>query len=66
MVMSDAWDCVVVGPGRVVFRRRFTWRGFAAAVLVLHDGTARALRIPRTHNVPGFPMASPGRTSWRA
>jgi thioredoxin reductase (NADPH) len=22
---------------------------------VLHDGKARALRIPRTHNVPGFP-----------
>lgn len=28
---------------------------FRRKVLVIHDGQARALRIPKTHNAPGFP-----------
>ena len=53
--MDDSWDCLVVGAGPGGLSAALYLARFHRRVLVLHDGTSRALRIPRTHNVPGFP-----------
>jgi thioredoxin reductase (NADPH) len=53
--MSDAWDCLVVGAGPAGLSAALYLARFHRRVQVLHDGTSRALRIPNTHNVPGFP-----------
>ncbi|GAB3092985.1 NAD(P)/FAD-dependent oxidoreductase [Lysobacter terrae] len=58
--MHAAWDCLVVGAGPAGLSAALYLTRFHRRVLVLHDGTSRALRIPRTHNVPGFPAGVAG------
>ena len=53
--MSDPYDAVVVGAGPAGLTAALYLARYRRSVLVLHDGTSRALRIPRTHNAPGFP-----------
>lgn len=53
--VDDAWDCIVVGAGPGGLTAALYMARYLRRVLVLHDGTARALRIPLTHNAPGFP-----------
>lgn len=53
--MRDPWECIVVGAGPAGLSAALYMARFRRSVLVLHDGKSRALRIPRTHNVPGFP-----------
>lgn len=53
--MPDQWDCLVVGAGPGGLSAALYLARFLRRVLVLHDGTSRALRISKTHNVPGFP-----------
>lgn len=53
--VPGAWDCIVVGAGPAGLSAAVYCARFLRSALVLHDGKARALRIPLTHNVPGFP-----------
>lgn len=52
--MADAWDCIIVGAGPSGLSAALYMARYRRKVLVLHDGTSRALRIPTTHNAPGF------------
>lgn len=49
------WDCIIVGAGPAGLTAALYMARYRRKVLVLHDGRARALRIPKTHNAPGFP-----------
>ena len=53
--MEQPWECIVVGAGPGGLSAALYMARFRRRVLVVHDGRSRALRIPRTHNVPGFP-----------
>lgn len=52
--METDWECLVVGAGPAGLSAALYLARFRRRVLVLHDGKARAARIPLTHNVPGF------------
>ena len=58
--MAESWDCVVVGAGPAGLSAALYMARFKRRVLVLHDGSTRALRIPRTFNAPGFPEGIAG------
>ncbi|MFZ5718563.1 MAG: NAD(P)/FAD-dependent oxidoreductase [Pseudomonadota bacterium] len=60
--MREPYDCIVVGAGPAGLTAALYLARYRRSVLVVHDGTSRALRIPRTHNVPGFPGGVRGRT----
>jgi thioredoxin reductase (NADPH) len=55
MSEPDSYDAIVIGAGPAGLTAALYLARFRRAVLVVHDGTSRALRIPKTHNVPGFP-----------
>ncbi|WP_213979384.1 NAD(P)/FAD-dependent oxidoreductase [Sphingomonas sp. dw_22] len=46
---------IVVGAGPAGLTAALYLARYRREVLVLHDGNSRALRIPKTHNAPGFP-----------
>lgn len=49
------WDNIIIGAGPAGLTAALYMARFRRRVLVIHDGKARALRIPKTHNAPGFP-----------
>lgn len=54
------WDVVVIGAGPAGLTAALYLARYRRKVLVVHDGKSRALRIPMTHNAPGFPEAISG------
>lgn len=48
-------EAIVIGAGPAGLTAALYLARFRREVLVLHDGKSRALRIPKTHNAPGFP-----------
>jgi thioredoxin reductase (NADPH) len=58
---SAPLDCLVVGAGPAGLTAALYLRRFHRRILLVDGGDARALRIPRSHNVPGFPGGIPGR-----
>lgn len=56
----DDLDCLVIGAGPAGLVAGLYLRRFHRRVAVVDGGDARALRIPRSHNVPGFPQGVPG------
>jgi len=48
-------EIIVIGAGPAGLTAALYLARFRRDVLVLHDGNSRALRIPKTHNAPGFP-----------
>lgn len=51
----DQMDVIVIGAGPAGLTAGLYLGRYHRKVLILHDGTSRALRCPITHNVPGFP-----------
>lgn len=51
---ADA-EVIVVGAGPGGLTAALYLARYRRDVLVVHDGKSRALRIPKTHNAPGFP-----------
>jgi thioredoxin reductase (NADPH) len=48
-------DIVVIGAGPAGLTAALYLARYRRDVLVVHDDSSRALRIPKTHNAPGFP-----------
>lgn len=49
------FECIIIGAGPAGLTAALYMARYRRRVLVLHDETSRALRIPLSHNVPGFP-----------
>jgi thioredoxin reductase (NADPH) len=58
--MGEPWDCVIVGAGPAGLSAALYMARFKRRVLVVHDGSTRAPRIPKTFNAPGFPEGIAG------
>lgn len=56
----DPVDCLIVGAGPAGLTAGLYLRRFHRRVSLIDGGDARAMRIPRSHNVPGFPQGIPG------
>lgn len=59
--MADSIDVLIVGAGPAGLTAAMYLARFKRRVRVIHDGRSRALWVPRTLNVPGFPEGVVGR-----
>lgn len=55
MSESGSSEIIVIGAGPAGLTAALYLARYRRDVLVIHDGNSRALRIPKTHNAPGFP-----------
>ena len=53
-------EVIVIGAGPAGLTAALYLGRYRRDVLVIHDGNSRALRIPKTHNAPGFPHGIEG------
>jgi len=53
-------ETIVIGAGPAGLTAALYLARYRRDVLVIHDGNSRALRIPKTHNAPGFPEGITG------
>lgn len=53
-------EVIIVGAGPAGLTAALYLVRYRRDALVLHDGKSRALRIPKTHNMPGFPEGIEG------
>ncbi len=58
--MAETWDSLVVGGGPGGLTGALYLARFLRRVKVVDDGCSRAVRIPRSHNMPGYPDGVPG------
>lgn len=57
---AEEAEVIVIGAGPAGLTAALYLARYRRDVLVLHDGKSRALRIPKTHNAPGFPEGIEG------
>lgn len=57
---TEETHVVIIGAGPAGLTAALYLARYRRRVIVVHDGTARALRIPTTHNAPGFPEGIAG------
>lgn len=57
---SGPLDCLVVGAGPAGMTAALYLKRFHRRVRIVGGGDSRAAKIPRTHNLPGFPDGVPG------
>ncbi|MCK9487887.1 MAG: NAD(P)/FAD-dependent oxidoreductase [Xanthomonadales bacterium] len=60
MTRPEPFEVIVVGAGPAGLAAALYLARFRRSVLVVHDGQSRALRIPKTYNVPGYPEGIAG------
>lgn len=60
MALRANAEVIVVGAGPGGLTAALYLARYRRDVLVVHDGKSRALRIPKTHNAPGFPEGIQG------
>lgn len=58
--MADIYDALVIGGGPGGLTGALYLARFRRRVRVVDDGCSRATRIPRSHNMPGYPRGVPG------
>lgn len=57
---DDRFDALVIGAGPGGLTGALYLARFRRRVLVIDDGHSRAVKIPRTHNMPGYPQGVAG------
>ena len=60
------WDAVVIGGGPAGLAGALYLARFRRSVVLVDPGDSRASRIPRSHNVAGFPGVVAGEHLLRA
>lgn len=53
--MATQIEVIVIGAGPAGLTAALYLARYRRDILVIHDATTRAARIPKTHNAPGFP-----------
>lgn len=53
--MDEQLDCLIIGGGPAGLTAAIYLARFHLKVMLVDDGKSRALLIPKSHNLPGFP-----------
>jgi thioredoxin reductase (NADPH) len=58
--MDEQLDCLIIGAGPAGLTAAIYLARFHFKVTVVDEGKSRALLIPKSHNLPGFPAGISG------